>query len=181
MKPRIKIESKDHGWNAMMDAVKAARKQLKVKVGVLADTEKGGLHEEGGTLTVAEIAVVNEFGTEDGHVPARSFVRSTFDEQRDALKETAAELLVDVLFGEKTTRQALGLLGADLAAKIKNKITQGDGVPPPNAPSTVAAKGSDRPLVNTGRMLNAITWQVEGEEPETSGGSTSPSKHGGDE
>ncbi|SFU71067.1 hypothetical protein [Alicyclobacillus macrosporangiidus] len=31
---------------------------------------------------------------------------------------------------------------------------------PPNAPSTIKAKGSDRPLIDTGEMRKAITWVV---------------------
>jgi hypothetical protein len=50
------------------------------------------------------------------------------------------------------------VMGSTLANAMKRKIVDGAGVPPPNAPSTVAKKGSSRPLVDTGRLVNAITW-----------------------
>lgn len=162
---RNKVVVVDHGWNDLFAAVKSMKGEgAYAKVGVLVDSEEGGLHEEGAHLSVAEIAAVNEFGTEDGHVPARSFIRSTFDEQRESLAEMARKTFLQILLpakGEKMTLdRALGLLGAKLAAEIKKKVTKGDGVPPPNAPRTVAAKGSSRTLVDTGRMIGAVTWTI---------------------
>lgn len=158
--PRVIV--KDHGLSALFKTALQLRAGAHVKVGVLADSAQGGLHEEGGELTVAEIAAVNEFGTEDGRVPARSFIQRTFDEKREALtKEFAALLGGKVLFGAMTLANALGLVGAQLAAEIKKRVTAGDPIPPPNAPSTVEKKGSDRPLIDTGRMVNAVTWLVQ--------------------
>lgn len=145
-------------------------KQIKdsaVKVGVLADDATGGgEHETGpdGTpseLTVAEIATVNEFGSEDGDIPARSFVRSTFDEQREGLIGFGKKLMAEVVFGDMTIDRALNLMGSKLAAEMKKKITDGEGLRPENTEATIAAKGSDRPLVDTGRLVGAITWAVE--------------------
>lgn len=159
MAPKVTVEVKDKGWLEFFKNVHEIR-NARVRVGVLADTDKGGLHVEGGDLTVAEIAAVQEFGTEDDRVPERSFVRSTFDEKREELTKLGSDLMGEVLDGKMKVPRALGLLGAKAAAEMKKKITMGEGVPPPNAPSTIAAKDSDRPLVDTGRMLNAITWSV---------------------
>jgi hypothetical protein len=182
-----KVIDRDRGWADMMKRVHVLQGKRSVKVGVLADTERGGMHEPGGKLTIAEIAAVNEFGTEDGRIPARSFVRSTFDEMRPELQEMAKELIGKVVFGLVPVDQALGQLGAALASAIKAKITTGAGVPPPNAPSTALAKASKgktkgimsraakgiggalaqagalasvRTLVDTGRLVNAITWAI---------------------
>jgi hypothetical protein len=190
MGSQTKIEDRDHGWKDMLKAVQAARGDRYAKVGVLADSEKGGLHEDGSDLTVAEIAAVLEFGTEDGHIPERSFVRSTFDEEREELTAKAREIIVAVLFGKMKIDQGLNAMGAMLAAAVKKKITDGQGVPPPNAPSTALAKAATgktekffggaggrarslgeafaqvgalagvRTLVDTGRMLGAITWAI---------------------
>jgi hypothetical protein len=64
-----------------------------------------------------------------------------------------------IVLGAVDVRQGIGMLGAWGAAQVKNTITQTD-IPPPLAPSTIAAKGSSKPLVDTGQMLNAITWEV---------------------
>lgn len=169
MAARVKVVDKDRGWAQFWKAIDSMKgKGAYAKVGVLADAEEGGLHVPGATLTVAEIAAVQEFGTEDGSIPSRSFVRSTFDEQKEELAEMARRLFFLILQGKQTTGNALNVLGAKLAAEIKKKITTGAGVPPPNAPSTIAAKGSDRPLVDTGRLVNAIAWAVFGKGIETS-------------
>jgi hypothetical protein len=182
------VLDRDHGWKAFFRAVEAARGARHAKVGVLADTEKGGMHEEGGDLTVAEIAAVLEFGTEDGHIPERSVIRATFDEQREALTEMTYELVAAILFGDMTADQALNALGAKLAAEMKKKITTGQGVPPPNAPSTILAKGGAKlagapksfgaalaqvgiaaavkPWVDSGRVLGALTWAVVNGRPD---------------
>lgn len=144
------IIDKDHGFAAFFRRIKEIESSH-VKVGVLDDGKVTGAG-----LTVGQIAVVNEFGTEA--VPARSFVRSTFDQKREDLAELGKKLMTGIVDGKIKLKPALDVMGSTLAAAMKKKITDGEGIPPPNAPSTVAAKGSDRPLVDTGRLLNSITW-----------------------
>jgi hypothetical protein len=132
-----KLIVRDRGWKKFFRNVRQIR-DARVRVGVLADTEEGGLHEEGGSLTVAEIAAVNEYGTQDGRIPARPFVRPTFDEQREKLAAMGRSLMGKVLDGQATVDSALNMMGAALAAAIKAKIAS--SVPPPNAPSTLLKK-----------------------------------------
>lgn len=155
----IKVEVKDTGW---LEFFKRAReiRDKRVRVGVLSDDAHGD-----GDLTLSELATIHEFGTEDKRIPERSFLRSTFDEKREELAEVGEKLIGAVLDGKMTTERGLGLIGAKLAADVKGRITA--GIDPPNAPTTVARKGSSTPLVDTGRLLNSITWAVdegEGEE-----------------
>lgn len=161
MRVTAKLEQRDLGGN-LAEVLKRAReiREMRVKVGVLS-SGKGAVEHPGSDLTVAEIAAILEFGTEDGHIPARPALRSTFDAQREELVKLGAKLIDKVLDGKMDTRTALNVLGAKLAAETKKTITTGDGVPPPNAPSTIAAKGSSRPWVDTGRTVGAITWQVQ--------------------
>ena len=51
--------------------------------------------------------------------------------------------------------ETAGSVGADL---VKEAITDGEWQP--NAPETVRRKGSDKPLIDTGAMRQAATWQV---------------------
>ncbi len=46
----------------------------------------------------------------------------------------------------------------DLEGKIKEKILS--SVPPENAPSTIARKGSSITLIDTGEMLNSVTHRL---------------------
>lgn len=163
-KSRVEVKKKDTGWKEFFRRASEI-KNGRVRVGILSDSEKGGMHVEGSDLTVAEIAAVNEFGTEDGHIPERSFLRSTFDEQREQMVEDGKKLMGQVLDGKMPVARALGLLGLKLATAVKKKIA--GVVPPPNAASTIAHKGSDHPLIDTGRMLNAITWAIDSGDGES--------------
>lgn len=164
MSAKVRVVDKDKGWLAMLERA-AEIKDARVKVGVLADDKQGGLHEVGADgkaseLTVAEVAAVLHFGTLDGRIPPRPFLTSTFEEQREELTELGKKLIEGILKGKMDVDRALNIMGAKLAAEVKKKITAGAGMPPPNAPSTIERKGSERPLVDTGRLLGAITWAV---------------------
>jgi len=50
-------------------------------------------------------------------------------------------------------------IGMDFENKIREKILS--NVPPENAPSTIAAKGSSHTLIDTGELLASITHIVE--------------------
>lgn len=55
---------------------------------------------------------------------------------------------------EQDIETKLDFVGEFLAGKMKEKIMS--RIPPPNAPSTIAAKGSSLPLFDTGEMVGAI-------------------------
>jgi hypothetical protein len=132
-----------------------------VKVGVLAS--KGGNEQVEGApagFDLVALAATHEYGSSDGHVPERSFLRRTLNLKREVFAAAAAKIARGLLADKLDFRKGLDILGALGATEVKKTITEGEGVPPPNAPSTVARKGSSRPLVDTGRMLNAITWEV---------------------
>lgn len=181
------VRDTDLGFAELLKRVEALRGRAYTKVGILADSERGGLHVPGADLTVAEIAAVLEYGTRDGDIPARSFVRSTFDEQRESLAATAARLIAAILFDGMSAEKALNILGLQLATKIKEKIVGGAPIPPPNVPAVAlrkARKGKTaglfkrpaktvgkalaqagalaavRTLVDTGRLVGAISWAV---------------------
>ncbi len=52
--------------------------------------------------------------------------------------------------------QELRRVGTIAANAVKRYFTE--GALAPNAPSTIARKGSDRPLINTGQMRRAVTF-----------------------
>ena len=57
-----------------------------------------------------------------------------------------------------TLPRALGLLGARMSADMKMTIK--NRIPPPLQPETIRRKGSDVPLIDTGQLINSITWAV---------------------
>lgn len=132
--------------------------RLRVRVGVLAS--KGGNATEEDGITLVELAAIHEFGSPAAGIPERSFIRSTFQIRRfNAMRTICTTLLKAVTEGKMDVRKALNVLGQWGAAEVKNTITEID-IPPPLAQATIDAKGSSRPLVDTGRMMNAISSEV---------------------
>lgn len=150
-----------------MSSIRAHTKRKKVKGGIAglikrvktAGTVDVGVIDAGShvdsDLTVASIADINEFGL---GVPERSFMRSTTKEQKKNIVSLQKKLLVKIQNGEMDVETALGLIGEFTADKISQKIVSLRT--PPNAPETIARKGSSNPLVDTGQLKNSITYEV---------------------
>jgi hypothetical protein len=129
-----------------------------VRVGVL--EEKGSVARGDGGMTLVEIAATHEFGSSDGRIPERSFIRSTFLIRRvNALRTFQEKLARAIVTKGLDPIKALNMLGAWGAAEVKNTITEID-IPPPLADSTVQRKGSSKPLVDTGLLKNSISYEV---------------------
>lgn len=126
-----------------------------VMVGVRADAG----NDENGT-SIAFIAAVNEFGSGDGHVPERSFLRSTLDENGEKYIGQLGVALGKVLSDKSSLRKELNLIGAGAAADVQRKITA--IASPANAKSTVAKKGSSNPLIDDGQLRASIDFEVRG-------------------
>lgn len=182
---RCTVRDVDKGWRRLRTLFdNYARRGSYAKVGLLGSEAA----DDRGDLTQAEIGAVHEFGSEDGRIPRRSWIGSTFDEQQERLLIMARELIVAVVDGKATIEKALAILGFKLSTEIKKKVTTGEQIPPPNAPSTAERKialtrGSPPPaagapkrdangrfsraplhgirtLVDTGRMIASVTYAV---------------------
>jgi len=68
------------------------------------------------------------------------------------------KLLKQVIRQKMTLRQMFDIVGLQAANDIKKGVVSGDGIPPPLKPETIRRKKSSRPLVDTGRMIGAVTW-----------------------
>lgn len=149
------VKVNDYGLSGRLGSI-LALDGSEVIVGVL-DGHAGTYPDA--NLSAAQIAAVNEFGSRDGHVPERSFMRSTMDEERVELGRNLAKVVAAIASGRMTESRALNLIGMDAQRRIQRKIVALRE--PPNAPSTIARKGSSNPLVDTGRLTQSITYAVE--------------------
>jgi hypothetical protein len=152
-----KVLDLDKGWKALRRALEPlASGNVYVKVGVMGEK---GESPHGDKLTNVELAMIHEFGTRDGHIPARAWIRGTFDANKAEYIDVLRKLLGQVYGGKTTLKKALGLVGARMAADIKRRVKGGE-ISPPDELSTVTAKGSNTVLIDTGRMVNSVTWEV---------------------
>lgn len=92
-------------------------------------------------------------------IPERSFLRSGHDEHADEVLKKASMALGQVIDGEMNIDNWLDLYGQMMATKIKQYIR--DLSSPPNHPYTVDQKGSSNPLVDTGGLIESVTWKKE--------------------
>ena len=164
-----KVVDKDKGWKRLQELSKRlAADDVHVRVGVL-DDGRAGSEVRGERITTGQLAVAMEFGT--ATIPARSWVGLTFDRARAEVQSDMQRLLWSVVEGKITVDKALNVLGAKYSAEVKNTVTQGEQIQPPNAPSTLGRKlartregaaNGVRTLIDTGRMIGAVTWATFG-------------------
>jgi hypothetical protein len=122
---------------------------------------QGAKKEKDSDITVAEVAIYNEFGThgKDGstHTPARPFVRSYYDENVHQITKTASRLLNSVISGKNNTRRALGLLGEFVKSGIQKQIDK--VMLPALSDATIKRRRmhTTKPLIDTGTMRASVT------------------------
>ena len=92
-------------------------------------------------------------------IPERAFLRNGFDTNKDSVMKDAEQVLPSVLDGSLATDEFLKMIGTNLSSDIKDYAQQLDS--PPLHPFTVKQKGSTNPLVDTGDMIESITYEVE--------------------
>lgn len=118
------------------------------------------------SITIVTYAAANEFGAKAGKnnnvtIPERSFIRSTTD-KKNYWKKDIEKAYDSIIEGKDTGLSAIAKIGIIARDDIKKTITE--GVPPPNALSTirqktVGGKVGNHPLIDTGLMRNAVTYK----------------------
>lgn len=156
------IKDVDLGWNKFKKQAKLLHNSY-TKIGI-----QGNAGEEKGGASIVMVGVYNEFGTPNAKapIPARPFMRTSFDEQKKEIHRIQESQYVKILQGKTTVKRALGLLGEFMTGKVKEKITK--ITDPPNAESTrkrkegfgkssEASVAKVNPLIDTGRMRASVT------------------------
>ena len=105
------------------------------------------------------IAMFNEIGVEEKNIPARPFLRYSFDLNKDHWAQMTMEGVWDVLRQDSTSPSRIqNRIGEAMQASIKKSIV--DWKVPPNSAVTVKLKGFNDPLVDTGHMRDSIMFTV---------------------
>lgn len=127
---------------------------LGMKVGIMGAKTYPG--EEGvAPIKVATVGYMNEYGTKTA--PARPFFRTAVEKNKDVLPAMAASLLKN-----NDPETALRLIGEHMVGEFSESVmTWSD---PPNAQSTIDAKGFDSPLRANDKLLrNSFTYEILGD------------------
>lgn len=91
-------------------------------------------------------------------IPERSFIRAGYDSIKGQLESFIERALPLVISLKMPVEQFFSLLGEQAVGAIHEYISA--GVPPPNHPFTVRGKKSSKPLIDTGRLNQSITYRV---------------------
>lgn len=144
----------DKGYKAIFKELRKLEENPYVKIGIQA--QDASKQAEGGPSLIV-IAASNEFGTD--RIPERSYIRKTHDENINEWSDLIKGLKDKIYQGSMTVDQALDFLGLTIETAIKAKIQTTDPDWEPNAPMTIEQKGSDKPLIDTGQLINSIRYQ----------------------
>ncbi len=150
-------------WAKLSAAVKTFR-STELKVGWF-ETNR---YEDG--TSVAYVATIHEFGAEKSGVPPRPFMRPTVEREEVKWRKFIAQEAPKILEGKQTVEGLFEALGLNISGEIARSISQ--VTTPKLLEATILAKtrkmadqvtvGSlDKPLVETGLMLDSVTHTVE--------------------
>lgn len=143
MKPKLTVQSTDRGFARL-------RRDIRKLTGAAVDT---GFFDGSDVITRAR---ANEFGTVN--IPARPFLGTAFEEHEDELLGTMEKVLAAMASGKISVRRGLSIIGLKSQAIVRKRIVEIDS--PPNAPATIARKGSSNPLVDTSQMVREVDYRV---------------------
>lgn len=116
-----------------------------------------------------ELGLPETQGKGDGyvHIPARSWLQMPLERRADLLKKILAktgdiEMVADYITKTGDMQSLAILVGASAVEQIQEAFnTEGFGEWAANSPYTTAQKGSAMPLVDTGSLRQAITYEVD--------------------
>lgn len=150
---KLTVVDKDLGYKKWVaEMKKVAKNKPHVQLGVF------GGDKDGEPSELLIIALTHEFGSEKKGIPSRSWLRGGIDAYEAQWQVLRLNLVRAVDAGKLTVEQALHILGQQAVADIKTHIRA--RIPPPLKPATIARKGSDLPLVDSGQFINSITYRV---------------------
>lgn len=113
-----------------------------------------------GEISNASLAAIHNFGSPSQGIPARPFMTSVINDGvvRSKLRILQVGLLKRIYAGAIAPKPALMTIGEYMIGAIKDSIRNGSWVS--NKDSTIARKGSSKPLIDTAQMINSVAQKV---------------------
>lgn len=106
--------------------------------------------------SVALVATIMEFGSPTNKIPPRPYFRNMIAKESPTWGEKIGRNLVANNYDVKVS---LGQIGAKIESQLRQSIIETNS--PPLRPATIERKGFDKPLIDTGHMINSIGSEVE--------------------
>jgi len=153
---KVRTKEIDHGFKGIIKELRKLEYKPFVKIGYPAESKKTNEeHVESEFVTVLDIAIWHEFGTESGSLPERSFIRSSFDNNRKKYEKLNKKLLERIYSGRMTVEKALDILGETILNDIKAFLKNNEVTPK----SLRAIAQNGKTLVDTAQLMNSLTYK----------------------
>ena len=159
MKPGASLQQKNSNWqDELLERIRKAEKQ---EAAVGFPRGKDGLgnpHYENGA-SILQVAIWNNFGTTRGefnHIPSRPFMKMATKQIQEVSAPIIQAVIAKINAGKTDGKKELEILAIQAQGIIQTVIT--DGGFAKNADSTIAAKESEQPLIDSGDMWQAVTY-----------------------
>lgn len=146
------VIDRDLGFNRVMRDLQKLD-GMEVVAGILRDS---GTASNGASYV--DIAAWNEYGT--SRIPSRPFIRISSDTNRQTWAKMAQQCVNGVIDGD-SPREAAQVIGHRMVEDIR-KVFGDTSKLKANAPSTIAKKGRNEPLIYTGMLKATVNYRVEG-------------------
>jgi hypothetical protein len=119
-----------------------------------------GISSADGVLTIGGLGYIQEKGNNSPEIPARPFTENTAIAKQDEISKFMVNEVGNLMKNRTTPKGILNSVGLKYSDFVKNTILEfGD---PMNKPSTIAQKGFDDPLIETGKMYDSVKHRILG-------------------
>ena len=150
-----KVKQKNPKWLEKLLKRHKAMEGKVVAVGFPRGSEAAGLAYPDGT-PLLNVAAWNNFGT--SRIPRRDFMTVGAKAMNEKTQPIAKKFVKDINSGKIDPDVVLSQMGVVAAGALQ--LTIRDLKEPPNAPITIRMKGSSNPLVDTGLLVQSVTFAV---------------------
>lgn len=161
LKPIVKVKRGSADFEVMKQRIEATAKMFKDRMpNIQVGLPKNSTPYPDGT-SVIMVGFWNEFGSDDGAVPSRPWLRNGAHKNRDEWIALARRIVKSCIQKGTDPINAFALLGLRMENNIKASIVEGPWEPNQGAYAAAkAAKGKTKPLIVTGHMRASVRYII---------------------
>ena len=132
-----------------------------IEIGVVSDNTERKIKVG---ITNSELMYIHENGSPLNNIPARPVLDMTIKYASEELLNDTIDNCLQIWINSKKSQEAvekeLNKLCLKMEKYARQLIYSNDGRLAPNAPSTIAKKGDNHPLFDTGQLARSITCRL---------------------
>lgn len=149
----LKVKRSNPKWAKAYGKSMEAARQKEIAVGLpVGQGGIGNAHYDSGA-SLLDIGTWMEDGTSGG-IPSRPWLSDSRPKLHKAFKSHGKQLAPKVKAGKISTETVWKSMAVKAESIVRGKITEGPWEP--NSPETIARKGSEKPLIDTGAFRQGI-------------------------